>query len=321
MTLRRPALLLSIDGRDLSGPEAAAASVSVDLGLAPAHDRAQVVLHALSPVVDLTVGAQLTIGLGVDGDSVETVFTGIVERIQAAAAGIQVTAYAPSLALSRTRVAQAYLGQTAADVISDLLSQAGVSPGSISADLSLAAYHVDERRSAWSHVCAIARLAGAAVRSAADGSVEVAPLSAGTEERELRYGAELLAWYAERRADGEPAPAIVPTGAGSEAGAERWQLLLKEPDGGPPSATTLVPGAVRDRDAAATVADGFAARAGLRQQGGWALVTGLAGMRAGERVGLIGLPLGGDVGARALTVTHRLDRGGYTTRMTLGAAR
>ena len=320
MTLRRPAVQLSIDGRDLSGPEAAAASVRVELGLAPAHDRAQLVLQALSPAIDVAAGATLTIGLGHDADHIEPVFSGVVERVQAAADGVQLTAYAPSLALARLRVAQAYLDQSAADVIADLLSQASVDAGSLSADLNFAAYHVDERRSAWGHVCDIARLAGVALRSAADGSVEVAPLASGSAEHELRYGAELIDWRAERRAEGAPAPSVVPTGAGSEAGAERWQLLLKEPDGGPPSGATLVPGAVRNRDAAATVADGFAARAALRRSGGWALATGLAALRAGDRLELTGLPIGGDLSARALAVTHRLDLGGFTTRVSLGTA-
>jgi len=320
MTLRRPAVKLSIDGRDLSGPEAAAVSVSVDLGLAPTHDRARLVLHSLSPAIDLAAGAKLVVGLGLDADSVETVFTGIIDCVQATSGGVQATAYAPSLALSRTRVAQAYLDQTVSDVIADLLSQAGVDKGSISADLKLAAYHVDERRSAWSHLCAVARLAGVAVSSAADGSVDVAPLAGGAADHELRYGADLLAWYAERRADGEPAAAVVPTGAGSEAGADHWHILLKEPDGGPPSSATRVPGAVRDRDAANTVADGIVASARRRKLGGWALVTGLAGVRPGHRVDLTGLPVGDDVSARVLDATHRLDRGGFTTRLMLGAA-
>lgn len=320
MTLRRPTVQLSIDGRDLSGPEAAAVSVSVDLGLAPAHDRARIVLQALSPALDIAAGARLVVGLGGDTDSVETVFTGIVDSVQATTGGVQATAYAPSLALSRTRVAQAYLDQSAADVITDLLSQAGVDPGSIEADLKLAAYHVDERRSAWSHLCAIARLAGVAVSSAADGSVDVAPWSGSSTGHELRYGAELLAWTADRRADGEAAPAVVPTGAGSEAGADHWHILLKEPDGGPPAGATRVPGAVRDRDAATSVAESLAARARARTLGGWALVTGLAAVRPGDRVDLTGLPVGDDVSARVRDARHRLDRSGYTTRLLLEAA-
>ncbi len=322
MSLVRPAVSLSVDGRELTAPEAAAASVVVELGRAPAHDRAVVILHPLSPVVDLAAGAQLVIGLGLDADHLETVFTGKVDQVAATGAatwgGIQAVAYAPSIALSRTRVAQAYLGQSAADVIRDLLDQAGVDAGTITADLALAAYHVDERRPAWGHLCAVARLAGVEITSAPDGTVDAAAPTSGAPDHQLRHGAELLTWVAERRSAGEAALAVLPTGAGSEAGADRWHLLLKEPDGGAPDGPTLVPGAIRDRDAASTAAQALTALAIRRTLGGSALITGLPTVRPGQIVELTDLTIGDDVTARVLMVTHRLDRSGFTTRLALG---
>ena len=317
MSLRRPTATVTIDGRALTAPEAALVQLRVELGLGSAHDRCVLRLQPLSPFANVSTGAEVAVAVGYGDDPLD-VFTGTVLSVERSATGIAIEAIAASYALSLTRVAQAYVGQTAADVANDLLSQAGVTVGEVEAPLALAAFHVDERRPAWSHLQRLARLAGAEIASAADGAVSLRPPKSGAAEHTLRHGAELLAWSRLACADGSPACEVVPFGAASEEGAAKWHLLLKEPDGGAPSAPTVVPGAIRDRDAAKAHAEALTAAVARRTLAGTVLATGDAEIRPGAIVELSGLPTGGDGDARVLAVVHHLDGGGFLTALRLG---
>jgi hypothetical protein len=206
-------------------------------------------------------------------------------------------------------------------VVSDLVSSAGGTTGEVSASHQLAAFHVDERRSVWAHVRGLARLTGSELSCDPQGAVNFRPVKTGSADHTARYGADLVTWDVGPRETGGAAVSVVPFGAASEEGTEKWHVLLREPDGGSPSEPTLVPGALRDRDAAQALQDALAAAAERRGKAGTLVLVGDNTIRAGDLVELTDMPSGEDATLRAVAVTHALARrGGYQTALSVEGA-
>jgi phage protein D len=313
MTLRRPTATLTIDGRLLTMPEAAAAALVAESGVDGLHDLASIVLGPLSPVLDVAAGASVEIAISPGDDGTEPVLTGAVERVRHVPWGTAVDVLATTAALDRLRVGRAYVNQTAGDIVRDLLGEAGLDAGEIDAGPTLGAYHVDERRSAWRHVRSLAALLGAELVCGATGEVHVRLPRTGTADHVLCAGAELLAWSAGTR---QPplAPADVgPFGAASEQGADAWSLIHHEPGGG--GAHRLFP-AIRDREAGSAI-DEAATAATTRAGGvGRAVTTGTPTIRAGDLVELDDVDRASRT-YRVLHARHQLDAGGLTTTLDL----
>jgi hypothetical protein len=306
MSAPRPAAKITLEGVARSMPEAAVASLRVELALAGAHDRVDLALWPGSDFASAAPGDKLSVALGF-GDALQDVFAGVVEAVDAVPGGVLLEALSTSSELSRARVAQAYLAQTVAEVVRDLIDRAGATAGTIDAPAKLAVYHVDERRSIWSHLCDLAALSGCDLTSDAQGAVCFAPPRRGAADRRLRYGAELHSWrVGARRALPEPLP-VLPHGAASENGREAWHQVLRFPDGESPSGASLVHALVRDRDLARTVAAARNDACTRAAVGGELAIAGDAGLRPGALLELADLP-GGDPGPlRVLAVTHLFD--------------
>lgn len=321
MTLQRPTAKVTVDGQTLSLPEGAIAGLRVDLGLGPAHDRAVLALWAGSDLAGAAPGASVAIALGF-GDDHTDVFSGAVEAVDAVPGGVVIEALAATAELSYARVAQAYVQQTIADIVRDLVSQGGGAEGEIDAPSTLYAYHVDERRPVWTHLVDLARLASCDLSSDASGAVCFRAPRTGATDRQLRHGAELLAWrIGARRTLPDPIP-VAPHGAASEAGASGWHLVLRTPDGDSPSGPSLVHAAVRDRDLAQALDDGRRAARDRAAAGGELVITGDPGLRPGSLVSVTDVPTGDPDDQRVLAVTHIVDatRGFVTTLRTEAAA-
>jgi hypothetical protein len=311
----KPVIQVTVDGQALTGPEAALARAEITIGRG-AHDVASLIVGPLSPILDATPGAELAIALGYDDPT--DVFTGTLTVLERGVAGSILSAVAATLPLMRSRVAQSYVDQTVADVVSDLLSKAEVGEGEIDAPLALSAYHVDERRTAWRHLQDLARLAGAEVTTTAEGGLNFRPPRMGaTADHLLRRGAELAGWLlAEREALQSPWK-VAPFGAASESGKEKWQLLLKAPAGDAPDVPYLVPGALRDRDGAAKLEEALAQAAAARRNGGRLVIPGDAAIRAGDLLELE--EVDGFAMLRATEVVHAFDSYGFLTEMRVEA--
>jgi hypothetical protein len=271
------------------------------------HDAFTALLSHQSPVADLAVGAAIEIALGYSGTT-EPVLTGEAVAVDRLPGGVRVEGLAKTHLLARTRAAQSYLDQTVADIVRDLLSKAGIDSGEIDASLKLASHHVDERRTVWAHLVELARLASCDLAAAADGSLDCHPPRSGpTPDHTLRHGADLIAWsIGPRSSFGDP-PLVVPHGAASEAGAEKWHLLLREPDRGSPSAPTVVVQALSDRDGARALEEGLRKATERQSLSGRIVVVGNVAIRPGHVLQLSDLPNGEDCIARALAVRHGFD--------------
>lgn len=316
MALSRPAAEITVDGRQLTIPEAAAVAVATESTVTGSHDRAWVVVGPLSPWLDVAAGAAVAVSLGLSADTVEPVFTGAVDRVRAGSWGTALTLLGSTAALDRIRIGRAYTAQTAGDIVRDLCAAAGLSVGEVADGPTLAAYHVDERRTGWRHLRELARLVGAELASGAAGEVHVRAPRSGAAQHTLRAGAELLDWAAGPRQAGADPLEIGPYGAASEQGSDAWSLVHHQPGGGGPH--RVLP-AIRDREAA--VALDRAAAAAHARSGAHAVVaaTGHAAVRAGDLVDLDGLPR--DSGTyRVLRARHELDLGGFRTSLELEAA-
>lgn len=321
MTLQRPDAQLTLDGRALGAAEAALESVRVDLGVGGAHDRFRARLGLLSKFLDVAPGAAAEVQLGYK-DGLRAVLTGTVTSVERTPTGVVVEGHAATAALSAARLGRAYRDQSVADIVSDLVSGAGGTTGEVTGSTTLAAHHVDERRSVWEHLRRLAQLTGSELSADGVGAVNFRPVKTGSADHTLRHGAHVLAWQVgPRESAAAHAVTVVPYGAASEEGADKWHLVLREPEGSSPTETVLIPPQLRSRDAAQALQDALSAartRAGTR---GALVAVGDAELRAGDLVELADMPSGEDGVLRATAVVHVLAAGaGFRTALRLEGA-
>jgi hypothetical protein len=313
-------------------PQAGVSWLRVDLSVDAAHDRIELGLHPASRLAGTPAGETITVALGDSGEDTD-VLTGQVAGLFADAAEPVLVAYAPSLVLATHRVGRAYLRMTVAEVVRDLLDDAGVDAGDLDAPQLLAAHHIDPRRPVWGHLHALARLVGAQVTSNADGAVAFGPAPGASPSGGLgglagaagavagalgvggrgglRSGATVLALRGgPTRAEAAAVVPVARLGAASGLGPNRWYHLVAAPDSGTDLAD--VAPAVRDADLAdaATAARADAAR--REQRSARLVVRGDTSLRAGAELDVDDTPW------RVLRVRHLLSRSaGYRCELAL----
>ncbi len=338
--MRVPNAVLTIDGTELTGPQAGLSTAWIDIGMGGAHDRARLALGWQSPVADVEPGAEVSVAIGYDDP--ELVLTGLVDTVGHRPWGLVVDVLAAPVKLSTTWVGRSFIDLSAGDIVRDLASEAGVDEGEIGDGPTVAAHHVDERRSAWQHVQRLAATTGAEVSTAADGGLNFTPApgadagglggAAGAAASAVsavlgggpgnRYGAELHDFTFGPVAEVGPRSAVAAHGAGSELGSDKWHILVGEPAGGAPDGPTLVPALVRDREGADALAGAIAASVDRSATRGWLRITGNAALRARDVIEVSDLPHRDTVSLRARRLTHRFGResGFVTTVEVEGAA-
>jgi len=321
VSLSRPGVRLTVDGRTLTAAEAALVAVTVSLGPSGAHDPAEVMVWPSSRLAGTAPGARLSIALGPQGDE-EDVWSGEVTGVAAGADGVVLDGLAATVALSRQRVSQTFLDRSLADVVRDLAAAAGAEIDEVQGDTRLPAYAIDDRRPVWEHLADLARLFGADLGASPAGALRFVPARSGIADWTLRFGADLLAWSGGAGKAPE-APAVAAHGAASEAGAEQWHWLLRSPAaaGAGSSAPLRIPGVVRTQDAAAAAGRALAQRAARAAWAGRFETTGRPAVRPGDLVAVAGLPAGDPGTLRVRSVAHRLDgRHGFRTTLNVEAA-
>ena len=99
----------------------------------------------------VALGDEVTVALGHDGDE-ETVFTGDVVMLRPAIVGVEIRALGVMNELLKLRTAATFEEQTAGSIARDLISQAGLSAGTVDDGPTLPRYAVDSRLSAFAHL-------------------------------------------------------------------------------------------------------------------------------------------------------------------------
>ena len=179
MSLMRPSVVVTLDGQRLTSAEGALVRTKVCLGSAESHDAVELTVWPSSKLAGAQPGGTLVVALS-DGATDTDVWTGQVAGVRATAAALVLEGIAPTIILSRTFVSQTFLDVTVADIVRQLVTDAGVEVDEIEAGVTLPCYAVDSRRSVWSHVHDLARLTGADVTTSATGSMRfVAPAGGG----------------------------------------------------------------------------------------------------------------------------------------------
>jgi hypothetical protein len=297
----RPSATITIDGTSLTAFEAGLHRLTVSMSHGT-HHTAELTLWSDSKFAKSAAGASIAIALGVEGEE-EDLLTGEIAGAVGNPSAVRLDAVSATIALSRARKSQTYVSQTVADIVNDLASDVDVDE--VSADLTLSAYSVDQRRTIWAHLVDLASLAGADLGCAASGGLRFVPPATGPGPFSFMYGATVLEW---RLSTSTPLPVrkIAASGAASEQGAEKWHWLLHDPVG-PDASPTRVVGAFHTRDAADALAKALGERAARTAVRGFVRLVGEAGLRPGEVIEIADLPGPAAGPFRLLTVDHTFD--------------
>jgi hypothetical protein len=285
-------------------------------------DAAGLALGWQAPGADARPGAPVELALGYV-DEHDIVLTGDLERVTGYAWGVRFDVHAEPGRLHRMRVGQSYRDQSPADIVSELAGRASVRTADLESSDALAVYHVDERRTAWRHALELARLIGAELTCEPDGALSMKAPGGGAGGAlgavaavasdllggggGYRYGGELIDVRV-TAAVATPVPGVVPHGAASPSGSDKWHLLLNEPDGGAPSGPTLVPGAARTKGIADALQQGLEGAATRRTHVARVVVRGVPTVRVGDPITVGDWPHGGLPDFRVTAVEHRVDR-------------
>lgn len=278
---RRPTLEVSFGSGSADDWQQAIVSVMVELGLAPSADVVEVRLSGSSPAPDPAVGDSGSVSLGYEDSSPELVFTGQVEGVQHNIHGVtRITATNGGVALSRLRVNQSYEEQTAGQIASDLAQRAGVTTGTIQDGVSFPFYVIDDRRSAYQHIAALATKSGFVAYVNPDGDLDFGPLSETQAVQTFTYGEDILSLEVNQATPALGAVETIGEGAAGSQGKEAWSWLVKDPSSVTGSAGDGTPErqhsdpSLRNSDAAQSAADGMSNAAGLLNITGTLLVPG-----------------------------------------------
>jgi len=320
--LRKPVLEVSLGSAGAKDWASAVMSATVEAGLAPGVDAAELVVTASADTPTVAVGDTGTVSLGYEDEGTTLVFTGEVESVRAGIVGAtRIVATNGGAALSRLRVNRSYEQQKAGDVVGDLAGEAGVATASVEDGIDFAFLVVDDRRSAYVHVAELARKSGFVAYVTTDGELTFAPLLGGQAVQSFAYGIDVLAF---ETADSAPVVATVTSvgeGAAGSQGADAWSWLVKDPAsvtgsaGADPPELLVADASLRSADAARTAAGGLASGAALLAAGGRLLVPGAPAVIVGSTIEVADAPddaLNGSFVVRS--IRHGFSRSeGFTT--------
>jgi len=326
--IRRPVYSISFGGSGADVWAQALVSVMVEAGLAPFADVVTLFLAGGTSAPDVTLGDSGTVELGYEDDATELVFTGQVEEVRRGVRGtIRVTATDGGASLSRLRVNQSYEQQTAGDIVKDLVGRAGVGTDTVADGASFPYYALDDRRSAYRHVAALARKSGYLAYFTPEGKLSFAPFTAGQAVRTFTYGEDVLSLHATEAPPVVGAVTTVGEGAAGSQGQEAWSWLVKDPSSVTGSAGTGSPerlvqdASLRRGEAAQGAAEGIADAADGMKLIGELLAPGSSAVVVGSAVEISEAPHGALNGLFAVRrVRHRFSKQeGFVTSIHFGS--
>jgi hypothetical protein len=275
---------------------------------------------ALPPSKTVAIGDAVTIELGDADNGTELVFTGVVSELRQTVSGYGIWCTSALQALTRIRASKFYEKQKAGDIVSDLASIAELSTGSVEAGIDYPAYAIGGDRHLWAHAMAIAARDGFDLYADADDALVMAAYS-GSPSHELRYGAEIVDYYAEEKAaalDGVEVYGESPASLGEGDKAYSW-LTKQEVKGnaGQSSGNVLriSDSSIRNQDAAGSMAEKLLAANSVLKSG-WVEALGAPQAVLGGAITLTDIPDGPDGDFKITAVRHALDkRRGFLTKV------
>jgi len=297
-------------------------SVVVEDGLSPLADAVTLHLAGGASAPDVAVEDSGIVELGYEDDTTDTVFTGQVEEVRHSVQGTTwISAVNGGALLSRTRVNQSYEQQKAGDIVKDLAGRAGVDTDAVEDGADFPFYVVDDRRSAYQHVAALARKSGYLAYFTPEGKLSFVPFTAEQAVQTFTYGEDVLSLHATEAPPVVGAVTTLGEGAAGSQGQEAWSWLVKGPSSVSSSAGSGDPerlvqdASLRSGEAAQGAADSIADAADGGTLIGELLVPGSPAVVVGSAVEIVDAPqetLNGLFLVRR--VRHRFSKqGGFTT--------
>lgn len=322
-SVRRPRCEVRFGGSSADEWAQALVAFSVESGAAPWVDAATVyVASARGPAS--APGDAGGIKAGYADASSDAIFTGSVETVRHGLDGVtRVGAATGAAALARLRINQGYEQQTAGDIVRNLASQVSVETDAVEDGASYPFYALDDRRSAWDHVAALARSHGFRAFFSPDGKLNFKPVEAGQPVQTFTYGEDVLALELTSAVPAAGGVTVIGEGAAGSNGADAWSWLLKDAspataqagDGAPP--ILRADASLRSADAARSAAEAVVAAVRGATLSGWLLTAGAPAVAAGSTIEIAGAPQQALNGVCLVDrVVHRFAKsGGFTTRI------
>ena len=324
--VRRPLFIIGLGG-DADEWGQALVSLTVEAGPAPFVDVATLHLADTASAPSVAVDDSGTIELGYEDGATETAFTGQVEGVRY---GVQkttrITAVNGSALLSRLRVNQSYEQQTAGDIVQDLAGKAGVDTDTVEDGVDFPFYVVDDHRSAYQHIAALARKSGYLAYLTPEGKLSFAPFTAGQPVESFTYGVDVMSLEVTDAAPVVGAVTTIGEGAAGSQGQEAWSWLVKDSSpvkgsaGEGDSEREVQDPSLRSGDAVQSAAEGIVNAGALTKLTGKLLVPGAPGVAVGLAVEVTRAPQDTLNGLYLVTqVQHRFSKTkGFTTLIGIG---
>ncbi len=320
--VRKPVIELSFGSGSAEDWKNTVETLTLEAGLGPSVDRVEARLAAVQQAPVPAIGDAGSVSLGYSDAAAETVFTGQVEAVGRSIHGAtHVVASNGGALLSRLRINQSYEQQKAGDIVQDLAGRAGVSAGSVEAGVTFPFYVVDDRRTAYQHIAALARKCGFSAYFTPEGELTFAPITPGQPVQSFTYGVDILALQVYEAAPGLGQVTVVGEGAAGSQGQDAWSWLVQDPGpvtgtGGQGAPQRLVRDpSLRSQDAAQKAAEGIASASKLLDITGVLLVPGAPRVVVGGTIEIADAPVEALNGqALVRRVRHRFSkREGFTT--------
>lgn len=277
-----------------------------------------------------------------NGGGMKKVFTGAVDAVTTHAAEQRVVAFDALNRLNNVYIESSYEKINAGYVVKDLLSQGGVSPGTIESGFDLSAWALHSKTSALAHIRQFAQWCGADVYSDGDGKAHFTLAKNTGAAHSFQYGGDIYELALQASPPLYDSIEIIGEGAAGSQGADKFYWLAKDVSGVIGKASIdlrtgkidggklgkkprrLVLGAVRTQDAAKQVAENYLQALASRWLQGRMRIFGAPAVRLADSIDIDGLP--GEHSASALLqdghklrvrgICHTLDlRHGLTTQL------
>jgi phage protein D len=304
-------------------------ALTVEMGLAPFVDVAELVLAAGPGAPPAAVGDAGTIALGYTDNAATLVFTGKIDRVRQGIHGTtRLTATNGGGQLAAFRLSQSYEGQSAGDIVQALAAAAAVATDTVESGNNLAFYVVDSGRNAYQQIARLARQSDYVAYCTAENKLRFLPFAEGGPVAMFTYGDNLLALEIAEATAAPGAVTVIGEGAAGSQGANAWGWLVKDPaavtgraGAGTPERLLQDP-ALRSSNAAQKAADGASSAAGRFTIAGQLLVPGAPAVMVGSTIEIADAPQA-IANGRFLVhrVRHALSKGaGFTTLIAFSKA-
>ena len=294
--VRKPVFQLQFGNASADDWAKALVGFSIESGFAPWVDAAEVYIASEQGPSSAPKDAG-SISAGYDDASSQVVFTGQVESVRYGIDGLtRVSASNGTASLSRLRLNQGYEQSSAGDIVNDLAQKASVDTDSIKDGGSYPAYAIDDRRTGWQHIAALARNNGLFAYFSSAGKLNFTSVEEGQPVQTFSYGQDILAIQLTSAVASAGQTTVVGEGAAGSNGSDAWSWLLKDASSvksqsgqGDPG-KLVSEGSLRSSDGSQNAADSIAAALSAETMSGWLLSSGAPAVTVGSTIAIAGAP-------------------------------